>query len=379
MSTTRVSTFAMHNTYVSNIMKGQSRLNDAETQVNTEMKSQTYSGLGSAVFRLVNMENQREETQHYMDANTAVELRLNMTQNSLTAISATAKDFKSRLTTYQQNNTGETNQVPDQSSTDNIQQWAWDALQQMKDYLNTQADGQYIFAGAKTQTKPVTLGDPAGNTFSTLEDFQSYYTGVVAPPATDAYPTTRDANLGTGYYHGDNQKLSYRIDKDRELQTGISATDPAFEKAMRAMAMIAQGPQSGAGPASGLSADTSQMTAAQSTEWKERVEQAMWLIGDAMDADTTKRTSSVASYPNAENPSDLSSLGLVTGYNQNILKDTATNQTNYISFLNTQCDGIEKADTAEAAVRMQDEKTALEASYAAISMVKDLSLVKYMS
>lgn len=366
-NTTRVSTFAMHGSYVSNMLMIQGRMNAAQTQVNTEMKSQTYAGLGNTSFRLVNMETQRTEAEHYVDANIAIELRLNMMQSSMDAMKQTVQDFRSRLITYQQNNSG----VPDQEATDDIQRWAWDAMEQMKDYLNTDVDGQYLYAGSKTQTKPVTL-EAGGNTFTSLEEFQAYYTGA-DPAGTDPYmpagvatdnfyPYTRDSHVS--YYHGDNEELTYRVDSDREIQMGVTAIDPAFEKAMRAMGIIAQGTVGDSTAVGGLGNNL------------DRIEEAMWLLQDALNADPLARTS--PTYGNTEGSSDFESIQRITGYNQTIVDNTTTQQKSYIAFLYTQCDDIEKVDMTEAIVRMQDEQRALEASYSTISMVKDLSLVNYL-
>lgn len=352
-NTTRVSTFAMHGSYVSNMLMIQGRLDTAQTQVNTEMKSQTYAGLGNTSFRLVNMETQRAEAEHYVDANVAIELRLNMMQTSMDAMKKTIKDFSARLTDYQQNNSG----VPTQEATDDIQRWAWTAMEQMKDYLNTDVDGQYLYAGSKTQTRPVTL-EAGGTTFTSLEDFQNYYDGNPT-----AYPTTRDGQTQL-YYHGDSQELSYRVDSDREIKIGVTAIDPAFEKALRAMGMIAQGTVGTSGTAGGLDSNPT------------RVEEALWLLHDSLNADTTARVSPING--TTESSSDFEAIQRITGYNQTIVNDTTTQQTSYIAFLNAQCDNIEKVDMATALVQMQDEQRALEASYSTISMVKDLSLVKYL-
>jgi len=371
-TSTRVSTFAMHNMYVSNMLTTQGRLDAAMTQVNTGMKSQTYAGLGNTSFRLVNMETQRTEAEHYMASNIAIDLRLSMMQTSMEAMRKTTLDFRNQLITYHEANSGDTAQVPDQAETDEIQRWAWNAMEQMKDYLNTKVDGQYLYAGAKTQTKPVALEDTLGNTLASLDDFQNVYNN------TNAYPSSRDTNLTStathiAYYNGDNQKLSYRVDGDREIEMGITATDAAFEKAMRAMAMIAQGPTDTVAATSGLDANVNDIDTA---DWQARVEEALWLLGDALNADTMDRVSPVNG--NTEGASDFESIERITGFNQSIVKQTTTEQRSYISFLNAQTDDIEKVDMAGAIVRMQDEQRALQASYSTISMAKDLSLVNYM-
>jgi flagellin-like hook-associated protein FlgL len=391
-NTTRVSTFASNGMYISNMLMVQSNLNAEQTKVNTGMKSQDYTGLGDTSFRLVNMETQLADVEHYQDANKAIDLRLKMMQTSMTAMQDTTKNFLNKLTDYIESATGgqqdlpPEDQIPDQVETNDIQQWAWDALQQMKDYLNTEADGQYLFAGAKTQTRPVTIADNTGTPLTSLEQFQAYYSnGAEYPPPANGYPVTRDSHLTqANYYHGDNQTLTYRVDRDRELQVGINAADPTFEKAMRAMAMIAQGPKDTAngthGSTGGTGVDVTKMSAANRQDWSDAVAQAKWLLSDALNADPMNRNSTVNNYTNnpPESGSDFAAIQRISGNNQSMLASITKHQTSYISFLNAQCDDIEKVNTAEAIVKMQANQRALEASYSTISMVKDLTLVKYL-
>ncbi|KAF0136570.1 MAG: hypothetical protein FD153_1904 [Rhodospirillaceae bacterium] len=43
------------------------------------------------------------------------------------------------------------------------------------------------------------------------------------------------------YYRGDQLNLDHSTDEDRTIALGINTSDPAFEKALRAIATIAQG------------------------------------------------------------------------------------------------------------------------------------------
>lgn len=354
--TTRVATAAANTMYVSNMLRTSSRMYDYQMQVNTEQKSQTYAGLGNTSFRLVNLETQRDEAEHYIDTNTTLELRLDMMQTSVEALGETVRQFRNKLEIFAQNNA---NGATTEEAVDDIQRWAFRAMQDMQDYLNTRVDGQYIFAGGKTQTQPVDLN------LTTLEDFQTTYTGT----APASYPDTRAAHIDptTGYYDGDDQKLSYRVDSDREIEMGINATDPAFEKAIRALGLIAQGAYDSTG------ANLGALNVG--TNLEDRVEQALWLLEDALAADATSRTSP---FGVTEDSSDFESVGRITGFNQVVVSETVTMQKTYIGFLNVQIDKMEKADVTGAIVHMQDEQRALEASYHTISLMQGLSLVDYL-
>lgn len=363
--TTRVATAAANSMYISNMLRTNSRMYDYQMQVNTEQKSQTYAGLGNTSFRLVNLETQRDEAEHYIDTNTTLELRLNMMQTSLEALSETVQQFRSKLEIFAQNNA---DNATNEDAVDDIQRWAFQAMQDMQDYLNTRVDGQYIFAGGKTQTEPVDLN------LTTLTAFQTTYTGN--PP--NDYPDTRAEQIDptTGYYRGDDQKLTYRVDTDREIEMGVNATDPAFEKAIRAMGLIAQGAFDTAyDPDVGVGSATNPGALNVGTNLEDRVEQALWLLEDALAANATSRTSP---FGVTEDSSDFESVGRVTGFNQVVVNETVTVQKTYIGFLNVQIDKMEKADVTGAIVHMQDEQRALEASYHTISLMQGLNLVDYL-
>jgi hypothetical protein len=55
-------------------------------------------------------------------------------------------------------------------------------MKDMQDFLNTDVDGRYLFAGSPARTQPVSL------LASTLAQFQAIYDGdkVVYPPTADA-------------------------------------------------------------------------------------------------------------------------------------------------------------------------------------------------
>ena len=91
---------------------------------------------------------------------------------------------------------------------------AQDMLKSMASLLNTQYDGQYVFAGGKTETAPVDLSSYASGTGSTTTADTSYYAG-----------DERDRG-GAGRHrpHG---------------VYGVTADNSAFEQVMRALRFVA--------------------------------------------------------------------------------------------------------------------------------------------
>jgi flagellin-like hook-associated protein FlgL len=74
----------------------------------------------------------------------------------------------------------------------------------------------------------------------------------------------------------------------------------------------------------------------------------------------------------------MASLQSVLGVNQQTVKDTVSNQTNYVGFIQTQITNIEQADSATAIASLLADQTALQGSYQAMSQIWSLSLLNYL-
>lgn len=159
-------------------------------------------------------------------------------------------------------------------------------------------------------------------------------------------------------YFGDELPLTHRLDEHRKFEYDINGIDPAFEKAMRAMAIIAQGAYGSEG---GLDQNT------------DRIENAIYLLNSAY-------TGTVSGTPpyGTELTSNIRSLLVTTDYQNVLIEQTTSSHTTYAGFLETQIANIKVSDPLETITKLLDEKNALEASYETISRVRELSLVKFL-
>ncbi|EME69187.1 hypothetical protein H261_14570 [Paramagnetospirillum caucaseum] len=175
--------------------------------------------------------------------------------------------------------------------------------------------------------------------------------------------TTETLSTGTkinseSWYKGDTLQLQHRVDIDRSVDVGIYASDPAFEKAMRALGLIAQGTF---GTAGGLDAH------------QERIGQALFLINDALESPASGTPPF-----GAEKAGDVkSAASLINSTRKTIsLKNEKHNQ--FIGFLNQRVADIAQVDQTEAVTKLLSDQTALEASYQALAQVRSLSLLTYL-
>ncbi len=175
---TRVATYASNNLLLSYLSETNRRLQNEQIQLTTGKKSQIYSGIATESQRLVAFENTYSSLDRFITNNDTADMRLNITTTAVDAMRGTVADFEEELQRYQ------SSAVKDRAAASQLQNSAFRSMVSMTNYLNTEADGRFVFAGGRVDMPPAELP------FSTLAQFQTTYNG-----ATITYPTTRDAHL----------------------------------------------------------------------------------------------------------------------------------------------------------------------------------------
>ena len=160
------------------------------------------------------------------------------------------------------------------------------------------------------------------------------------------------------YYDGDSATQQHRVSENRDFDLDLNAIDPAFEKAIRAMGIIAQGVF---GTAGGLDQNT------------ERLDQAIYLTTSALELNAT----GTAPF-GTESSGNLSQVQQDLGYQQVLLSQTNEQHEDLIAYLDLQVIETENIDSLEVISRLLDESNALEAAYQAISRIQQLSLTNYL-
>lgn len=174
----RIGSYGASQMYLSRLSALQTRLNKEQVQVSTELKSTTYSGISADANRVLNLENERNRANSFVQDNVLAQTRLNAANVSMTAIDSTMKNFQKRLTEFSSGTPA------DKEKVEQLQKWAFDAMKDLQSYLSSNVDGQYIFSGGRVSDEPVKL--PA----ETQQDFQALFDGTSV-----TYPTTRSASL----------------------------------------------------------------------------------------------------------------------------------------------------------------------------------------
>jgi len=165
-------------------------------------------------------------------------------------------------------------------------------------------------------------------------------------PVTGAPETiTLESNA---FLTGTSLSTTTRVSDTQSIKLDVTGLDPAFEKVVRAFGILAQGDL---------------------INNQDRVTQALAALNDAIEHSSLQPT---------EAASDLQSVQDRIANNIKALADAKDVQTQFMAFLEGRQNEIEKADTTEAAVRLQTDSQTLQISYASLSKITQLSLLNYL-
>ncbi len=304
MELMRVATFGSIDQMVNAALRTQATMNNEQAEESSGLVSTDYGGLGSQAGQVVNLQVSIAQAQSFASAATAGYDRASTMSSALTSMSDLLTTFRSDLTAATST---------DGSST-SLTETASQLLQQMASELNTQYEGEYVFAGSETGTEPVNISDPP-------------YAAATANSSAD-----------TSYYQGDDAVTSVRVSGQQVISYGITADNTAFEQALRALNMVAN--------ASGSTVDSSTLTAASN------------LVTSAIDGLTNAQSK--------------------LGSDMSAMESASSEQSDYQTFATTLADDLTNVNVAAVTAQITTYQTQLEASYAALSKIESLSLVSYL-
>jgi flagellar hook-associated protein 3 FlgL len=155
------------------------------------------------------------------------------------------------------------------------------------------------------------------------------------------------------WYHGDEVTESQRVDAARGFTLDLNAVDPAFEKAIRAIGIVAQG---------GLASDPG------------RIDDALKLVNDALDQGVG---GALPFGDEATGSIDLIEMRI--SFHRVMIKEADEAQSSLAALLDARIAGLENVDKTEAIAKLLDESNALEASYQALARIRQLTLAQFLT
>lgn len=214
------------------------------------------------------------------------------------------------------------------------------------------------FNAANNKTYTIASVSSDGKTLTVREDV---VTEVDGANNDSAVVTQADGTVkSVGYYQGDNFTRTHRVAENREFIMDLSAADPAFEKAIRAMGLIAQGKF---GTAGGLEQDANE----------HRMRDALNLIDLSLKGNSSTNPQYEIGFTN-----NIEQSFVTLGYQRSLIQDANATHTRLAGFFESRVADLENIDKLDAITRLLDDQKSLEASYQAMATVRSLSLHNYL-
>lgn len=322
---TRVSNFALNNFLQNQTLSVQQRLAELQIQASSGQKAQTYSGIASDAHQLISLQVAQDQTNQYVKTNQSIDSRLTSMESSVSDIFKAATSFRTLLLNAENNNN-----APDLA----IDTEAANFRQQVANLLNVQVDGRYLFAGSRTDTKPVELDGWA-------------MPPNLEPPLTLPLPTAT-----ADYYKGDSQVMSAQIDTSLTVNYGVTADNPAFEYLLRAAYYIqTAGPQPS----------------------QNQLETALSLVNTALGNESGNAARGVP--PITQDVAEIQSL---IGTSRSAISEANNRHSDFSTYLTQNIADLQTVDVAQTLTDVSSYTTQLQASYMTLSQISQLSLINYL-
>lgn len=195
---------------------------------------------------------------------------------------------------------------------------------------------------------------------SSLEVLETLGTEAATGDEIATVPLADGTVKSVSYYQGDTFTRTHRVAKNREFTIDLNAQDPAFERAIRAMGLIAQGKF---GTAGGLEQAAN----------ANRLTDAVNLVDLSLKANATTNPQYEVGYTN-----NIEQAFVTLGYQRSLIDDSNNMHTRLAGFFEDRVSSLENINSLDAITRLLDDQKSLEASYQAMATVRGLSLHNYL-
>ena len=297
----RISTFGNTNSLIQQTMQVQATYAAKQAQTASGLKSESYSGIASDSQQLLSLESMYSRITGQVAAGNAAENRMNSMSSTLGSISSLITSSMSTLSAAM-SGTGTSGST---ATSADLQQ----DLSELVSLLNSSYGGQYLFGGAVTDTAPVNTSASGYNPLGGSAD--------------------------TTYYQGDSNTTSVAVSDTLTVNYGITADNPAFEQALRALAVAVANPT-----------DTTQLQSAYD------------LLSSASDG--------------------VSSISSDLGNKIKTVDNQVTLQSTTLTHLDSTISDLRNVDVASVSVQLSEIETQLEAAYGSLTKLLSLNLTDYL-
>lgn len=306
---TRVSSLGLQQGSLGDMLRLQSELGNTQRQITSGKTAGTFKELsaGGHTERVLGFEQQIQRADDYIRNNTIVTNRVQAYNSSVGNMIDVAEQLRNLLVMRRTPTSADS--LPFDELTNSY-------FATIKSNLNVEIEGRYIFAGSKTDTKPVSAIESKNYTIDS---------------------TTGQRVYNSAYYDGDNVQLSSQASDALDMPYGITANHPAFQQLIGAIHLAKEGHS--------LDDDA--------------------LLAEAVDLVTATI-------------SELSTVQADVNNNITVLDQTNNEHIDFKTFLDQSLAEVTETDIAAATIRLSTIQTTLQASFLAYSKISSLKLTDFL-
>ena len=347
MKAQSISTYGATSALRDLVAKNKAEMLKAQQEVTTGTVFDVGLALGSKSGQSVSLRKEYDRLNVLTDMNKLVQQRMNVTQTATNGIIEKTQNFRSELMSV--------NSTTESAAT--IAEVAKSMLHSITGLLNTNYNGEYIFAGVNTDVKPVadyTEGCPAQA--AVRQAFQTHFGFAIDDPQVanitgdamsaflegDFADEFNDTNWARNWSDASDTVIKNRISPTETANTSISANAAGFRKTIMSAVMMTEF------AAIGLN----------SSAFQAMTHQAVQTTTTAISEATSEQTV----------------LGLAQSRTEAATTRIAIQQ----KILNQSALNLEEVDPYEAATRVNALKTQIETSYSLTVQLQNMSLLNYL-
>jgi flagellar hook-associated protein 3 FlgL len=341
---TTLSTLGQNQLLVRQFGTLQGQIQEIQTQVATNQKTQRYGDLGSQISLDINLHNQATQIDNYTKTISQLQVRAGLVDASLSIIHDSAVNVQNLSFNSPQVGANRVNLVSQAKA----------AIDQINQRLQTQIDGRNLFSGTQTQSQTMVPQTTLLPTVQAAVAAAITANAALMPPGNvvTAVQTAVAGVFATtaNFYTGGPATGPTQIGPALSIDTSITGADPAFQTMLQGLYTIASLPQPVGAPVTPPNLSETDFDA-------------------------------LASASGSQISQGLSQLEILTeknGNNEAVLTQERTQHAATLTVLQTQIGAIENVDLAAASTKLSLLQTQLNASYRITASLASLSLVDFL-
>lgn len=327
------------NTQIARLKQLNMSLTDLQRQLTTQRKYDNISGFGAEAYSVQKLRTDKAQISAFLTNTSNVETRLQVMSSSLQQASDSGRLMIDAVSSFYKFGA---------TDVDTVRLVARQQLDLMRDVVNLEVDGRYMFSGSATDAEPFSnYGQADLNMQNLLSD---WHAGTITTAQLIAsFDALSDTDLGFNPALSSAGSVTTQIDKSLNIDYTSIATANGMKDVMRALALAAN------------------LTA---------VDLSASPPGPAQADLDAVIDHIVETLKSATNTTDRNNAQI--GVHLATIQSVETQHLNDLGLFDKILIGKENVDTTEVVARIQGLQTQLTASYEVTTLVSQLSLVRFI-